>query len=422
MTFQVVGSQEAPVVVVSPRQSTYGHQLLEFLMGLYLARALKGAAVFSFEHGPPVCPPVFALECAEVPVLRGREAKRAVAAAGRARSLQVWRDWPVRQRQMLERRVYESLDALSARWQKARSWRKQYKAYLGRRASVVPAAGPPDFYGLDFRECYARHPLTFRLPSDMADQASSDALAAGVDLDARLATLHVRESGFKSGLGGESPADAIRNARIDDYRLACDRLASAGFTIVRVGDPSMSRFRYEAVVDLATSPRRTALLELAALLRSRLFVATDSGPYVTSYLSGVPCLAANVTNVLGGYPVHSFDRYLLKHPVERSTGHRLSLREMLTADYFATRKNLERYAFEDNTPDELVDGVDEMLSLLDGPVPPTPAQDAFHGLAVEAYHAPAVVTSRTRKGEPARQVLGDGRVGRAFAARHLDRG
>lgn len=421
MNFSVVGVGDGPVVVVRPRPGTYGHQVLEFLMGLYLARALSGAACYVFET-PPACPAVFALECREVPILRGRDADRAAAAASRHDRLERVRGWPASRRARLERGTFDVLGLIAERFAPARAWRKRFKAYLGRRAAAGAGPAIPDFRGIDFRACYAREPLTFTLPPNLADRAAGETDALGLGAGARVVTLHVRESGFKLAGGGESPADALRNARVEDYRAACDRLTGQGFTVVRIGDPAMTPFAHPGVVDLATSPRRTELLEFSLLLRSVLFIAGDSGPYVTSYLTAVPCLATNVTNMLGGYPVHANDRYLLKHPVDRVRGRRLSLRDMLTTDYFETRKQLDRYAFDDNAPGELVDGVDEMRSVLGGHAVPSPAQDEFHRLADALYNSPVVAATRTRKGEPARQLLGDGRIGRAFAERFLDEG
>lgn len=414
MTFEILPASP-PVLVVRPRAGSYGHQVLEFLMGLYLARRLQGSVVFE-SNGPLVNSVFFELDCAEVPILRHHEAAQALALARR----QARRDWyrtslaPVRQ--SWERTILSGLTRVAERSERARRWRKAYKGYLARHS--VPS-GPPDFLGLDFRRCYARDPLTFSLPASLASRAAEEAQSVGLGADDLFATLHVRESGFKSA-AAESPADRDRNARIADYGIAIDCLAERGFRVVRIGDPAATPVDHPAVVDLATSPRRSHLLEVWALLRSRLFIAGDSGPFVTGYLTGVPSVAVNVTNVLGGYPIHTQDRYLLKGAVEVRSGRRLSLLEMLTTDYFLSRRDQARYRFVDNSPAEIAEGVREGLSLLDQKdVRLTPDQDAFHEQASKLYADPIVAATRTRKGEPADQLLGDGRIGGAFAARYL---
>ncbi len=418
MNFSVLPG-ERPVVVVRPRRGSLGHQVLEFLMGIHLAQALGGAVTFVLDEAP-ANPAVFSLECQDAEILRGAEAQRALAAEGKLRRQRSWRQWSAARRAAGERTLLDWLGVLAGRYPAAKGWRKQFKGYMGRHAAEIDSA-VPDFRGLDFRACYAREPLQFRLPADLQDRADRAAARLGIGRDAPLVTLHVRESGFKQGQ--EAPVDAIRNARIDDYRALCERLTGNGYVVARIGDPSMSPFSQPGVVDVATSPARTGELEFALLMRSALFVACDSGPYVTSYLTGVPCLAVNVTNILGGYPIHSGDRYLVKHAVDRQTGRRLSLREMLSPDYFAHRKDLERYAFEDNTPSELVEGVDELLAVVAGSrTGTTPAQETFHDLATAMYDSPLVAAGRIRKGEPAHQLLGHGRIGATFAARFLDEG
>jgi hypothetical protein len=74
----------------------------------------------------------------------------------------------------------------------------------------------------------------------------------------------------------------------------------------------------------------------------------------------------------------------------------------------------------DNSPVEIAEGVREGLSLLDRTrLEPTPDQEAFHQHASTLYADPVVAATRTRKGEPADQLLGDGRIGAAFVARYL---
>lgn len=307
--------------------------------------------------------------------------------------------------------MLDGLGRLEARATWARGWRKRYKAGLSAPAPNAPV----DYFGLDFRVCYARHPLTVRLAPQVEATAREAARRVGIDTDARLVAVHVRESGFKRGQGGESPADAMRNARIDTYVPALLHLVAHGFTVVRIGDPLMTPLRQPGMIDLATSPGRTDALELWVLMRSALFIAGDSGPFAAALLSPAPCLAVNVTNVLGGYPVRRSDRYILKRVFDAVRGRDLTLSEILEPEYFAGRKNLERYRVVDNTESDIVEAVKEMLDVLDGKDERSAPQEQFHAWAEASYNSPAVAARRTRKGEPAVQLLGDGRIGRAFA-------
>ena len=355
-------------------------------MGLHLARHL-GTPV-CFRHPDRVAnQALFEVECDEVLVLRG------------------WR-------------------AAIATWLGVRADADAQAKLAAARATAVKEKrkfkpGPPNFHGLDFRERYARHQLTVRLCRQVDRRAERTAQALGIARDARIVTLHVRESGFKNAAGGESPADALRNAQIETYFPAIDFLVSRGYLVARIGDPMMTPVQRTGVVDVATSPERSDELELWLMMRASLQIACDSGPYCVSYLTNTPCLAVNVTNIVGGYPIRTRDRYILKHVYDDNRGRQLTLREMLTNDYFETRKNLDRYRVIDNTAEEITEAVQEMLEILEGTMVPSPPQLELRALIERLQSAPDVAARRVRKGEPAAQLLGDGFPGRAFAVHHL---
>ena len=410
MTYWLLTGRTRPVLVVRPREDSFGHQVYEFLMGAHMARR-QGAALAFWQPRRRANRAVFALECAQVEQLAGAPRVAAVVKAWCAERMGAYREATAAAVARWQRLVLDGLGRLEARAAWARGWRKRYKATLSAPAPNAPA----DYFGLDFRVCYARHPLPVRLLPRAEAEAREAARRVGIDLDARLVAVHARESGFKQGRGGESPADAIRNARIETYVPALALLVARGFTVVRIGDPLMTPLRQPGMIDLATSPGRTDALELWVLMRSALFIAGDSGPFAAALLSPAPCLAVNVTNVLGGYPVRRGDRYILKRVFDRQRGRELTLSEILEPDYFSGRKDLDRYRVVDNTEDDIVVAVEEMLDVMSGRDKPSEAQGRFHVWADASYNSVAVAARRTRKGEPAVQLLGDGRIGRAFA-------
>lgn len=416
MRYWLLPARPSPVLVVRPREHSFGHQVYELLMGFHMARA-QGAAVAWWPPAHLANPAVFEIECAEVATLRGAARRRAVAAARRVEARHAVKAALAGLRQGWQRSVLRWLERAQPWLSAARGWRKRYKG--GLTAPVSPQA--QDHFGLDFRVCYARHRLTLKLADAVAAPLATAARELGL-LGTRIAVVHARESGFKAAAGGESPADAIRNARIETYIPALERLLQRGFIVVRIGDPQMTPLRHPGIVDLATSPARTDALELWTLMNSTLFIAGDSGPFAAALLSPAPCVAVNVTNVLGGYPVRASDRYILKRVFDHERGRELTLEEMLAPEYFAGRKDLGRYRVIDNTPEEICDAVEEMLAVLAGPVRPSAEQRHFHRLADAAYNEPDVASRRTRKGEPARQLLGDGFIGRAFATQLQDAG
>ena len=74
----------------------------------------------------------------------------------------------------------------------------------------------------------------------------------------------------RAGFGG-TPAEVQRLASMTPTE-AVDDLVQRGYTVIRLGDPSMTPLRHPGVVDLATSPTRTNLLEVYCLLRSDFII------------------------------------------------------------------------------------------------------------------------------------------------------
>jgi putative glycosyltransferase (TIGR04372 family) len=279
--------------------------------------------------------------------------------------------------------------------------------------------------GHDLRFYAAMRPLRGRLaPSDDAT-AREAAERAGLDLNRPLVTLHVRESRAVGGDDTEARGkDIIRNARIESYGQAIGALVRRGAQVVRIGDGSMPQIRQEGVIDLATYPNHTALLDFWCVANSQFFVASDSGPYLLSWLFDVPCLSVNIVNILGVYPLRACDRYIIKRVRHIATGRALSLSEMLSEDFvYGFRRRLLKVKdieLIDNTSDEITAAVEEMSDALEYPQQPTSGQKRFRDLVFGA-RAGAISRSKLR-GKVGREAtyLGDGWVADSFVRTYLE--
>lgn len=264
-----------------------------------------------------------------------------------------------------------------------------------------------------------RHRVRLRLPPASERLVEKVAREVGLDPARPIVTLHVREPGYRTrGAARQRDLDAIREASIDGYAAAVSWLRARGYQVVRIGDPTMTPCRWPGVIDLATAPWRTGAFELWALLRSRFFIASDSGPYFLSKLCGVPCLSVNVIQV-GYYIVGARDRYICKHVHDRTVGRRLSLAEMLSEAFIATAVDRRRYDWIENSPAEIVEAVEDMVALLEQPVAArTPAQRRHDRLLAEltARRLPGL---RSRTGLLFRK-LGPGTISPRFAGRYLE--
>lgn len=248
---------------------------------------------------------------------------------------------------------------------------------------------------------------------------------AGIPAERPLVAVHAREVGYKRGREvHETKAlttrdDSVRNADIGTYLPAVDRLVELGYTVVRLGDPSMEPLVHPGVVDLTgVAEERRGILDIHCLLRSRFLLGCESGPTMVAFLTGTPTLVANATDPISSFPIRRRDILLLKHVRDRETGRLLSLGELVSEGYLANVRNSTRYEYVSNTADEIVEALDEMLELLDDPPPPTPEQEAFATLALGSALALRGRLKYVRKWGAYDGFLGEGRIGRGFAARH----
>jgi putative glycosyltransferase (TIGR04372 family) len=253
------------------------------------------------------------------------------------------------------------------------------------------------------------------------DLAEVERLAgqAGLDPAAPIVTLHVRESGYRRrGADRQRHVDGLRDASIETYRPALDWLLSQGYRVIRLGDRSMTPCAWPGVVDVATAPWRTDAFELWAMLRSRFFIASDSGPYFLSVLCDVPSVAVNVVQV-GYYTVRPHDRYICKHARDRRTGAVMGLDEMLTPEFMGSGLDGERWDWLDNSPDELLEAVQDMHALVTTPDLPRTSGQTRHDLLLDDL---------TKVWRPDRRNMaallfrrrGRGTVSAGFSTRYLD--
>lgn len=219
--------------------------------------------------------------------------------------------------------------------------------------------------------------LTIGLRSEVEARVSKAAARAGIDPGATIVSLHVREGGYRRARGmHERATDDARNARIDRYAPAIDWLAAQGAIIVRLGDPTMTPLARPGVVDMATSTARSPELDLWVVSKSRLFIASDSGPYYLARLFGVPSLAVNVIQFMG-YSWGAQDRFICKMAIDRMTGRQLTISEMLDEPYLGHALDLDRYRHEENAPEDILAAAQEAWQTLHGTPCATPRQRAF---------------------------------------------
>jgi putative glycosyltransferase (TIGR04372 family) len=278
------------------------------------------------------------------------------------------------------------------------------------------------------RQYYRRRLLRERLNVLMSEKAATEAIGRlqsfGIEAGAPLVTVHIWEAGFKRGwelserkLNARD--DSARSARIEAYFDAFDYLVDQGYTVVRIGHPTMTPVRRRGVIDLANTPGTSSLLEIHCLLASRFLIASEAGPLGVSYLTNTPSLTVNATDPISSYPIRSDGMYILKGVVDRETDQPLGLLEMLNDEYLANLRNTTRYRYVDNSSHEILAAVIEMVrGLRDGWTESAPQRE-FRCAATEAAEAVRLHLPHFRAWGSDEGFLGDGRIGHGFAEGHL---
>lgn len=387
------------LLVSRPSAGSYGHLVIDAVETLALAASESAAVVFVEDDRAPNRA-VYALDADGVRVLGGAGRALALLATGPVRW---WRRVAQLQRELYRRelKVRAGDPGLPP------DVRRRLKRH---RARTKVAAGPAAPY---YRRRLMRARPGLSLRADVAADARGTMRRLGVADDARLACVHAREAGFKRGReaedGGATRLDSLRNTAIETYDGAIDLLLDSGFTVVRVGDPSMRPIGRDDVVDLAVSPLRAPHVELECMLRAAFVLVGDSGPHAAAMLGDAVYVVANATDVVTSYPVRSSGFLLAQRVRERSTGRMLSALDFLSEDYLARLRDPLELEYLHNDRDEIRAATAEAIGWLDG-CAETERQARYRDLATAAAERLGERFSYVRKWGADAGFLGDGRI------------
>jgi len=410
MTEQKVEIGRFKVLVVPVNTRQYGHLALEIVTGYARAIASQTAIYWSFQGGA-VSPGLAALSCPRVRVVDDWAGRAVWLLSGFSRLLRRIGEW--RREVVVEVRLRAREEARKRKYPlDLTRWLKAFSAgdvEMPWREGVTK--------GPYMRRKTLRHPVPIAQRTSVAEAARERARALGIADDQPLVALHVREAGFKLGremhnAKANARDDSSRNGRIELMGPALDLLGSRGFKVVRTGDNSMTPFAHPALIDLTQITPYDSHLEVFCLLRSRFLIAGEAGPSGASYLTNTPLLTVNATDPISSFPIRRHGLMVLKRVRDRQTGRMLRLDELLTEDYAENLRNTTRYQYIDNTPEELLAAVEEMLDDLDHDRPESPAQAAFREDVMRACEDLAPRHAYVRKWGLDEGFLGDGRLAR----------
>ena len=412
------------VLVARPNERQYGHLGLEMTMSLMGARETD-SDVYFVRPSTPLGGGLFELESPDVRVLRPtpvvRELLRACISWRKLLDrVDGWRDGV---REQVEREFVREATRYVADPSMPQEVRQRLRGVRGRlRASLDQALRNKRRRPPYYKRRLLREPVPVRLHPAAREDAAAQARAHGIPPDAPLVCIHAREAGYKRGseIQDTKPHDgrndAARNALIESYFEAADYLVQCGYTVIRLGDPSMRPVHRPGVVDLATSPARTNLLEVYCLLRSDLIIAGESAYVNLVYLTNTPILVVNATEPISAYPIRAPGLFLPKTVVDKRDGRRLTTVDLLTPDYHRQLRDTRRYQYVDNSPEQIRKATEEMLEWIDGRWTESQAQRSYHEAIVSAAEKLWRRSQYVRKWGLHDGFLGDGRIARVALA------
>lgn len=289
-----------------------------------------------------------------------------------------------------------------------------------------------NFYQLDlgqptwpyYKRTLIREPLSFDFPEDAMDDMQRRLSLLNINLSQKIVTLHVREEGWYGYIGhgcaswdtNEWPA----NVNIRNYAKAIEYLTSLGYLVIRIGKNQHTLIEGDNVVDLANSPYRTDMLELYLINKSHFLIASDSGVRQVGELFGVPFLTVNATDPFGCYPIQVKCLYILKKVIDKETGYTLTLRDMLSAYYHDYYRDTKKWKWIDNSEDEILEAVQEMLLYLQGDYKISAEQIKYKEEVIRASKILSAGRLYVQKWGADGDFIGDGWIADSYIQKHKD--
>jgi putative glycosyltransferase (TIGR04372 family) len=252
----------------------------------------------------------------------------------------------------------------------------QYQRYIGdcfnaflyddERGASWPDVGAKAHIEWDLQ---GREPL-LKLTERDQQRGRDTLIRLGMPPAAWFAGLHAREGGFHRET--MSSIQGHRNATINDYLPAIQRVVEAGGWVVRMGDKTMTPLPpMSGVIDYAHSDVKNDWMDVYIAGAARFFIGTTSGLTNAIISFGTPCLLINcVTNFSQLW--NNKVRFMLKLLWSRRENRHLTLREITNDPIRSSIFNvnaLDKLGIEiiNNSPLEIDDAVEEMLRYLAKP-------------------------------------------------------
>lgn len=239
-------------------------------------------------------------------------------------------------------------------------------------SSYVMGLGQPADYG-SVNVAWGDRPPVLSLSTKHSVKGGEFLRSLGLPDGAWFVCVHVRSSGYAPD---DDSVHDYRNGDIEAFLPAMREIVARGGYCIRMGHPGMPPLApIEGVIDYAHLPSRSDEMDVFLAASCRFFLGDTSGLFLVSTVFGVPCALANMIPITSrGFS--SKDLSIFKLLKDRQTGRKLSFQEMFdspTARLRTSRAYLDCGVEPiDNSPEEIMELVQEMFDRLDGSFVDTP--------------------------------------------------
>lgn len=212
--------------------------------------------------------------------------------------------------------------------------------------------------------------LYFQLSPEDHQKGRQLRRAMGVLDGAPIVTLHVREAATKP----EKAYHNYRDADITNYLPAIQYLLARGYTVVRLGDPSLKRLppMGPRLIDAPFHPAYNHWVDPYFVACSRFYLGVPSGPYSLANIFNIPLVITNAT-INGNDWGNSRDLYVPKKFYSHRLGRYLTYQEIACSPMinFYKTQEFEQAGIEliENSPQEILGAVVEMDQRICGTYP-----------------------------------------------------
>lgn len=231
-------------------------------------------------------------------------------------------------------------------------------------------------------------PRYLELPPAMEQQADAFLARLGLSSGDRFVTVHMREAGYLASHGYHG----FRNMTPDNYEPAIGELLERGIWVFRLGDKGSTPLKIDhpRFVDLPSRADHEDFMDVVLLARAWFAICCSSGPLGPALAFGTPVLLVNgiieQQTFFNPSDIVQFKRY-----VNAETGQPIPYGDLLDRGLagLSLAKEFEdrRIRLEENTAEEILAAVREMVARLDENFDIQPALDDTFRHIGEAFLA-----------------------------------